>query len=70
MTNICAYCNSSFSFEIADGRGVWTNRDGIMMATILWECPVCRQTNELKMWLPYTPIETYPLWKGDGNEHQ
>ena len=68
MPNFCNHCNSSFNFEIADGRSLWTNRDGIMMMTILWECPVCKWMNEIKIWFPYTPIETYSLWKEDDNE--
>ena len=72
MTHICTACNSSFYFEIMDGRMEWTTNDSIIRMTILWECPVCWQTNELKGYFPYIPRKTHefpPQGKGDDNEH-
>ncbi len=59
MKHTCTTCDSSFYFGIMDEQMEWTIKDNIMHMTILWECPVCWQTNELKGYFPYTPRETH-----------
>jgi len=59
MKHACTTCNSSFWFSIGSAKIGEINKEGIMHMTILWECPVCSQVNELRGWFSYSPIKLY-----------